>query len=311
MAERNTEYLTIVKASFRASDYSEEDIERVRSLLAGLGSVRLKGLPIPAAGGSAEIWLVLEFIGLGVTSGMLQHFGSKFYDRLAEGLQTLTQHNLKELPLPPQVERVNLSYDDLDISISLAGNGNIKKLPKIVSDIHKHMKMPPLSLYKPKYISLPIVHDNGNWRHTISWAGDRTSFRYWGISRDITIGFTDIYDSRNRIIIEDSYHQISSFLYTEIARLRPGTESEKLQEYVNKVQSLSVALDIPIGHDPELIQGMIQHLLDICEQVETLNPEQRTDFLKSLLQKHRKSVAKAPSSNDELLESLLRKKDAR
>src|SRR4051812_29034013 len=74
---------TVIKATFRARGYSAADVDALRDALSPLGAVRTRALALPEAGGAAELWLIVEFIGEAALQGVIHHLAAQFFERFA------------------------------------------------------------------------------------------------------------------------------------------------------------------------------------------------------------------------------------
>jgi len=185
---------TIFKIEYRARGYSEDDFVDLKATFQSLGFARFRGQHLPEAGGVTELWLVIEFIGLSAAAGIIGHIASKFYETLSVGLLKFIARKSKQDPIYPEFMSMRITYDDLDIVISLPDNQTIEKLKNIISVIEKHLTQRPLSENLVQYVAIPVEYTDGHWELLSIWNQKEYTLRYWGVGTWGTPGITDIYD---------------------------------------------------------------------------------------------------------------------
>lgn len=188
--------VTVFKAEFRARGYSETDLETLRAALQPLGSLRMRAKHLPEAGGAAEFWMVVEFIGASAAAGIIGHLATKFYTRLADGLVAFVKRKRVQSKFPAEIYSITISYDDLEIRLASPTDELLERLPYVMEDISDFIKLPAFREDPVHWICLPLEQREGVWRTPMPWESPATGFRYWGIARwDVNPYIEDIYDS--------------------------------------------------------------------------------------------------------------------
>lgn len=193
---------TVFKVEYRARGYSEDDFRELASSLDSMGAVRFTPKHLPEAGGVTELWLAVEFIGTAALAGIIGHLATKFYDRLADDLLAFFRKKRSQNPDYPEFMSLTLSYDDLDIVISLPNEVTIGKLSQIQADILMHLSSPPLAENAIRYIVLPVAQVNGRWEILSIWNEASFTLRYWGVGTSMSPFITDVYDAQLRKLMD-------------------------------------------------------------------------------------------------------------
>lgn len=314
----DTNSVTVFDIRYRKDGYSEEDIESLRSELTDIGTVRARGLVMPAAGGSAELWIVIEFIGAAVASGIIGHIATKFYETLSEKL--LGFYRKRQEPFPPELMTINISYDDFDIEICVPSNETVEKLPEIISSIQEHLLSSSPSDDVVHEVTLPMEFSQDAWRPynpNMSASAPPYPYRFWRVgARDIS-GFTKIYDSYNRKLINVSHINPydthggydGTTLYPEslsefMVSLFPGLPPGYADIYERRIREISSSLYINIAHEGIYDEAIIRSLLNFLCHLDAHEGDDRRRVILSLPQEPF-AVEKVLPKSDTLLEALL------
>jgi hypothetical protein len=196
------EHSTIFKAEYRARGYSGDDFQDLETTFNSLGAARFKGKHLPEVGGVTEFWLVVEFIGLSAVAGIIGHIAEQFYEKLSSGLLKFIERKRKQDPEYPEFMSLKLSYDDLDIFISLPEEQTIGKLSQIVSEIHAHLATFPLSESAIEYVALLVEQIDGRWELLSIWNHRNYTLRFWGVGTCAAPFITDVYDAQERGLLK-------------------------------------------------------------------------------------------------------------
>ncbi len=185
--------------------YTSEDSARLQQEFQELGSVRSRPHYAPAAGWGVDIMMVISFIGLAIAGGLIEHITGKFFDSIVKKLQDFYRERRPEgLRFP---RSIRLSYDDMDITVLLISEGVLEKLPEILTTIHEHIIAAPSEERPIHEITLPMEYRGGEWRpinlDNPSGIEYQDPYRYWRTApRDLS-GSAYIYDSHERIFIDE------------------------------------------------------------------------------------------------------------
>ena len=185
--------------TYRARGYDADDALSLRGELAELGAVRLRPLRLPEAGGSHEIWIVLEFVGTAIAGGLIQHLTAKYYERLSAALSGFfTRKKAKDFE--PEMS-LRVSYDDVDLDIGPISEKGISTLPELAEHVHAHLNSPGLKDKSVTRVVIGMVREAERWEepHLQLWP---ESSRFWGLSFEDHRYVTHIYDTETGLLAD-------------------------------------------------------------------------------------------------------------
>ena len=187
-------YTTVVKARFRARGYDDEDRDLIRREFGAFGAVRLSPEWPPEAGGSYELAIAIEFVGLAFLTGIVGHIAGRFYERVADSLRRLFQAKRQKGGHAPEL-RVTLSYDDLDIELAFVDETGIEKIPNLIGTIDRALRTPQIRDLVPTRVIVPMALIEARWEADYDAFSAPFDGRYWGVVALPELVVTHLYDS--------------------------------------------------------------------------------------------------------------------
>lgn len=203
------EPLVISTIMFRASGYTDNERVDLQKTLEVFGPTRLRPQAMPEAGGSGELWLVLQFIGQAICSGALGEIGVDLYHHISIALKKFKAHKSQHSSIPVEVATITLSFDDLDIVIHNPSDKIIESLDVIVERAKRGAAKGTLKDLNISRISIPGVE-----RHRAWWEGQgpiemrNDDLQYWAITTDGFYTPTYGYDSENDKLLNELLTQV-------------------------------------------------------------------------------------------------------
>jgi hypothetical protein len=200
---------TVTTIMFRASGYTNNERADLQKTLEVFGPTRLRPQAMPEAGGSGELWLVLQFVGQAICSGALGEIGVDLYHRISIALKKFKAHKSQHSSIPVEVATITLSFDDLDIVIHNPSDKIIESLDVIVERARRGAAKGALKGLDISRIGIPAVERYKAWEEgkgPIEMRND--DLQYWAIT---TGGFytpTYGYDSENDKLLNELLTQV-------------------------------------------------------------------------------------------------------
>jgi hypothetical protein len=193
-----TQTSTTIRAKYRARTHDASDEALLRQQLGQLAPLRLRPLEIPEAGGSYEIWVIVEFVGLAFVGGVIGHIGSKWYERLATGLRRFVEH--KEAKAEYSEMQLTISYDDLDIVFTAVKSADLERLPDFAELVQGHLTLAPLANRPVTFLTIGLAREADTWCVPHAANGLEPDRRFWGVSFDTLRTISHVYDSETRLL---------------------------------------------------------------------------------------------------------------
>ena len=146
-----------IRCEFRSSGYTAEEINALRSDLAGIADLQARRQGIPAAGASYDICFYIQWAGLTLLQGVIGNAAYDLIKTLGTRLNNFYQRKQKQPNgLPPDIYYLEFSFDDVDLRIRGADivndpDGNflsyatLIRLADIVSVVESHLRTEPLA----------------------------------------------------------------------------------------------------------------------------------------------------------------------
>lgn len=195
-----TKTTTVLEVTYRASGYDAADLEGLRIELEPLGAIRLRPLHLPQAGGSFELWLVLNYIGSTMLNGIIEHIAGNQFDRLSASLRRFFMAKRTKSGFDPELS-VRVTYDDVDWDIGPLNEDQIVRVPELARTVLEHLQKAPLRDAGVTRIAVGMIRDGDQWHepHLHEWPEDT---RFWGISLEGHRAITHIYDTETCLFAE-------------------------------------------------------------------------------------------------------------
>lgn len=106
-----------VTIGFRSRGYTDEDrVELVRRLEL-VATVELQPIRLPEAGGSAELWATIDFVGLAVASGIIGNLATDALKGVCQRLAAWWTESTSTRAIAPEVTSIRVVFGDLTITV--------------------------------------------------------------------------------------------------------------------------------------------------------------------------------------------------
>lgn len=157
----------VFRAKFRQRGYSDARIEDLRAAMSDIAAVRLRGQPLPEAGGSAELWAVLEFVGVGLATGAVRWAGGALFKRAVESFTAWLRRRDASGPFGHELKTFTFSCDDVDIEFCahryvdgpdevLAADA-VDRIPEALSVVFAKLPEQTMREQSIEFIRVPLI----------------------------------------------------------------------------------------------------------------------------------------------------------
>jgi hypothetical protein len=198
------EHFVVSTITFRASGYDAEDRTALAETFKPFGPTRLRPQTATEAGGSGEIWLVLEFIGITIATGVLAEIGIDLYRRISTSLKEFADRKNQRTPAQVEVADIILSFDDMDIVIHNPSDKIIESLDVIVERARRGVSSGVLKDMNVTKIDIPGVPGFDGWEEFRGPIEDRAEdLKHWAITTDGEYAPSHGYDSEDDKLLDD------------------------------------------------------------------------------------------------------------
>lgn len=182
---------------FRARGYTDEDRSALVRHLESVATVELQPVPLPEAGGSAELWAAIDFAGLAVASGIIGNVATDAVKAICRQLATWWGEHAAKHQLLPEIMSVRVVFGDLTIEVAdvthdfspdayfMSGPG-LELIPAAIGAVLSQLPPGLLAAEDIRYVRVDVDSAQSESPFAIA--------RYWrlGISADEA---THLYDS--------------------------------------------------------------------------------------------------------------------
>lgn len=211
------EATNFIEIKYYEEYFEAENIEILKDELSKIGNLRTRGFFKELGGESPDLVIAIQWFGLAVLSGIIQHLTTKNYERILSAIRSYREKSkIKNSDFQPYA-MIIFSYDDLDIEITMPNATNIDFFVRIMKKISERISSEPLKARKIIKISIPYYFDESEeaWMQTFDWKQVNFESRYWAIATKeffpSNTVFEDIYDSEeNRFLKAPAPNIISS-----------------------------------------------------------------------------------------------------
>jgi hypothetical protein len=153
---------TTFEIRYRASGYSPDDERLLRDELEHFGAVRLRAMRLPAAGGVAEIWILVSFVGGTMVQGLIEHLTGQMFDGLSARLLNFFRTRQARDGIEPEMS-LTISYDDVDLQIGPVNESDLARLPSLGKEVHDRLFRPPLKGSEVSKLVIGMVRYGDRW----------------------------------------------------------------------------------------------------------------------------------------------------
>lgn len=201
----------VFKATFRARAYSADDMRELRAAVEPFALVRLRGERPPEAGGSAEIAMVLEFVGTKLAEGAIGWVGAKTVEKVISATCDWWRRKRSRPPhWPPEVTVFRVSLDDTDVTFVAHRRDEgpdtffltdeaLGGVPNALGIVTGHFDNEYIREHELGYIEVPLVSfDRSEVDYDPALVG--MPDRYWKIGLRSAPFATHRYDSATRTV---------------------------------------------------------------------------------------------------------------
>ena len=201
------EAINFIEIKYYEEYFEAENIEILKSELSRIGNLRTRRFHKELGGESPDLLISVQWVGLAVLSGIIQHLTAKYYEKILLAINSYREKSKIGNPDFHPYAMIIFSYDDLDIEITLPNVTSIDFFNKLMKKISEKISSEPLKSRKIIKISIPYYFDETEkaWMQTFDWTQVNFEGRYWAIgTKEFLPGyasFEDIYDSEeNRLL---------------------------------------------------------------------------------------------------------------